>query len=113
MLSLYEATHLRVHGEDILDEALVFTTTHLEFIASHLSTPLAAQVSHALKQPIHKGLPRLEARHYFSIYQEDSSHDKVLYTFAKLDFNILQKMHQKELSDIARLVINTCQSCEC
>ena len=113
MLSLYEATRLRVHGEDILDEALVFTTTHLEFIASHLSTPLAAQVSHALKQPIHKGLPRLEARHYFSIYQEDSSHDKVLHTFAKLDFNILQKMHQKELSDIARLVINTCQSCEC
>ncbi|XP_023909257.2 (-)-germacrene D synthase [Quercus suber] len=102
MLSLYEATHLRVHGEDILDEALVFTTTHLEFVASNLSTPLAAQVSHALKQPIRKGLPRLEARHYFSIYQEDPSHDKVLLTFAKLDFNLLQKMHQKELSDIAR-----------
>ena len=27
MLSLYEATHLRVHGEDILDEALAFCTT--------------------------------------------------------------------------------------
>ena len=26
MLSLYEATYLRVHGEDILDEALDFTT---------------------------------------------------------------------------------------
>ncbi|KAM3696543.1 hypothetical protein ACJW31_06G047200 [Castanea mollissima] len=92
----------KVHGEDILEEALVFTTTNLEFVASHLSTPLAAQVSHALKQPIHKGLPRLEARHYLSIYQEDHSHDKVLHTFAKLDFNILQKMHQKELSGIAR-----------
>uniref|UniRef100_A0A7N2M889 Uncharacterized protein n=1 Tax=Quercus lobata TaxID=97700 RepID=A0A7N2M889_QUELO len=102
MLSLYEATHVRVHGEDILDEALIFTTTHLEFVASNLSTPLAAQVSHALKQPIRKGLPRLEARHYFSIYQEDPSHDKVLLNFAKLDFNLLQKMHQKELSDIAR-----------
>jgi len=53
MLSLYEATHLRVHGEDILDEALVFTTTHFESVASHLSPPLAAQVSHALKQPIY------------------------------------------------------------
>uniref|UniRef100_A0A2N9I731 Uncharacterized protein n=1 Tax=Fagus sylvatica TaxID=28930 RepID=A0A2N9I731_FAGSY len=102
MLSLYEATHLRVHGEAILDEALVFTTTHLESVATHLSFPLAAQVSHALKQPIHKGLPRLEARHYFSIYQEDPSHNKVLLTFAKLDFNLLQKMHQKELSDITR-----------
>ncbi|KAF2315798.1 hypothetical protein GH714_040336 [Hevea brasiliensis] len=30
MLSMYEAMHLRVHGEDILDEALAFTTAHLE-----------------------------------------------------------------------------------
>uniref|UniRef100_A0A2N9H4D2 Terpene synthase N-terminal domain-containing protein n=1 Tax=Fagus sylvatica TaxID=28930 RepID=A0A2N9H4D2_FAGSY len=102
MLSLYEATYLKIHGEAILDEALVFTATHLESIASHLSPPLAAQVSHALKQPIHKGLPRLEARHFFTIYQEDPSHDKVLLTFAKLDFNLLQKMHQKEVSDLAR-----------
>jgi hypothetical protein len=110
MLSLYEATHFWVHGEVILDEALVFTATHLEYIASHLSPPLTAQVSHASKQPIHKGLPRLKAIHYFSIYQEDRLHDKVLLTFAKLDFNLLQKMHQKELSDIARLVIKPCHS---
>ena len=113
MLSLYEATHLRVHGEAILDEALVFTATHLKSIASHLSPPLATQVSHALKQPIRKGLPRLEARHYFSIYQEDPSHDKVLLTFAKLDFNLLQKKHQKEVSNIAWLVIKPCHSCKC
>nr|QWQ79564.1 TPS6 [Juglans sigillata] len=73
--------------------------------ASQLSGPLAAQVTHALKQPIWKGLQRLEARHYFSVYQEDASHDKVLLKFAKLDFNLLQKMHQKELSGIARSVI--------
>ncbi|KAE8125665.1 hypothetical protein FH972_020444 [Carpinus fangiana] len=102
MLSLYEAAHLRVHGEDILDKALVFTTTHLVSVASHLSPPLATQVSHALKQPIRQGLPRLEARHYFSIYQQDDSHNKVLLTFAKLDFNQLQKLHQKEVSEITR-----------
>ncbi|KAG6637482.1 hypothetical protein I3843_11G176500 [Carya illinoinensis] len=82
ILSLYEATHLRLKGEDILDEALVFTTTHLQ-------------------SPIWKGLQRLKARHYFSVYQEDASHDKALLKFAKLDFNLLQKVHQKELSDIA------------
>jgi len=113
MLSLYEAAHLRVHGEDILDEALVFTATHLEVVASHLSPPLVAEVSHALKQPIHKGLPRLEARHYFSIYQKEGSHNKILLTFAKLDFNTLQKLHQKELSEITRLVIKQCDSCKC
>ncbi|KAE8125689.1 hypothetical protein FH972_020467 [Carpinus fangiana] len=102
MLSLYEAAHLRVHGEDILDEALVFTATHLKSVASHLSPPLATQVSHALKQPIRKGMPRLEATFYISIYQQDASHNEVLLTFAKLDFNLLQKLHQKELSEISR-----------
>ncbi|KAA8544974.1 hypothetical protein F0562_019809 [Nyssa sinensis] len=94
-----------MHGEDILDEALVFTTAHLESLVSHnphLSNAFAREVMHSLKQPIHKGLPRLEARHFISVYQEDDSHDGTLLKFVKLDFNELQKVHQKELSDIAR-----------
>ncbi|XP_048328632.2 (-)-germacrene D synthase-like [Ziziphus jujuba] len=102
MLSLYEATHLRVHGENILDEALAFTTTHLERVASNLSHPLTHAVACALNRPIRRGLPRLEARYYMSIYPQDPSHNEVLLTFAKLDFNFLQQVHKKELSDIAR-----------
>ncbi|KAH7544278.1 hypothetical protein JRO89_XS15G0139500 [Xanthoceras sorbifolium] len=102
ILSLYEATHLRVHGEDILEEALAFTTSHLESMATQISSPLAEQVNRALNRPIRRGLQRLDARHYMSVYQEDPLHNKVLLTFAKLDFNILQKLHQKELSDISR-----------
>ncbi|KAB2615813.1 (-)-germacrene D synthase-like [Pyrus ussuriensis x Pyrus communis] len=103
LLSLYEATHLRVHGEDILEEALSFTTTHLESAAHSLSPgPLLQQVKHALYQPFWKGNPRLEARHYLSIYRENNSHNETLLTFAKLDFNLLQKVHQKELSEISR-----------
>ena len=102
MLSLYEAAHFRVHGEDVLDEALAFTTTHLiQSAARDSSNPLAEQVVHALNQPILKGLPRLEARQYFPIYQSDGSHNKALLKLAKLDFNLLQKLHQKELSDIS------------
>ncbi|KAL9366365.1 hypothetical protein Peur_037564 [Populus x canadensis] len=101
ILSLYEATHLRVHGDEVLEEALVFTTSHLEFLATHSSSPLRAKINHALKQPVRKNIPRLEARHYFSIYQEDPSCSEVLLNFAKLDFNVLQKQHQKELSEIA------------
>ncbi|KAH9651258.1 alpha-humulene/(-)-(E)-beta-caryophyllene synthase [Citrus sinensis] len=103
MLSLFEATHLGVHEENILDEALAFTTSQLESIAAHqISSPLAEQVKHALIQPIHRGLQRLEATHYIPIYQEQSSHNEALLTFAKLDFNKLQKLHQKELGDISR-----------
>ena len=105
MLSLYEACHLRIHREDILDEALAFTITHLESTyESQVSPILVKQVKHALKQPLHKGLPRLEARHYIGIYQEDPSHNKTLITLAKRDFNLLQKQHQKELAYITRLI---------
>ncbi|XP_039156221.1 (-)-germacrene D synthase [Eucalyptus grandis] len=103
LLSLYEACHLRCHGDSILDEALPFATTHLESIdESKVSTSLAKQVSHALEQPLRKGLPRLEARRYIPLYQEEPSHDEVLLTLAKLDFNLLQEQHQKELGEITR-----------
>ena len=90
MISFDDATHMRVHGEDIIDEALKFTTTHLESMVINFSPPLAAQVGHALNRPIRKCLPRVEARQYFSIYQENASHNEVLLNFAKLDFNMLQ-----------------------
>ncbi|XP_068340042.1 (-)-germacrene D synthase-like [Pyrus communis] len=103
LLSLYEATHLRIHGEEILDEALTFTTTNLELATFRLSPPLAKAVTHALNQPLRKGLPRVEARYYLSVYQElRESPNETLLKFAKLDFNRLQRVHQKELSEITR-----------
>lgn len=103
MLGLYEATHLRVHGEEVLDEALAFTTIHLQsFATAHPRDPLTPQVTHALEQPIHKGYPRLEARHYISAYQENKSHNKTLLKLAKLDFNLLQTLHRGELEEISR-----------
>ncbi|KAF8026079.1 hypothetical protein BT93_F2788 [Corymbia citriodora subsp. variegata] len=103
LLGLYEACHLRCHGDSILDEALLFATTHLGSLdESKVSTSLVKQVSHALKQPLRKGLPRLEARRYIPLYQEEPLHDKVLLAFAKLDFNLLQEQHQKELGNITR-----------
>nr|AXY92169.1 terpene synthase 4 [Rhodomyrtus tomentosa] len=103
LLSLYEACHLRCHGDAILEEALHFTMTHLESIDERkVSTSLAKQVKHALKQPLRMGLPRLEARYYIPIYREEPSHDRVLLALAELDFNLLQEQHQKELGKITR-----------
>ncbi|KAK4539106.1 hypothetical protein RGQ29_031971 [Quercus rubra] len=102
MLAFYEATHLRMHGEDILDEALEFTTTHLKSIASLIGNPLAAQITCALKQPLHKGIPRLEARRYISFYEQDASHNKVLLKLSILDFNLVQSLHKEELCYITR-----------
>ncbi|XP_038876493.1 (+)-gamma-cadinene synthase-like isoform X2 [Benincasa hispida] len=104
ILSLYEASHMRGHGEAVLEEALEFTTTHLERYSK--SNPhFAAELSKALKLPIRKDISRNKAREYLDIYQQDPSHDETLLIFSKLDFNILQKLQQKELCEISSIAV--------
>ncbi|KAH0640640.1 hypothetical protein KY285_037226 [Solanum tuberosum] len=102
LLSLYEAAHLRVHGEEILEEALTFTITHLESMGPKLGNSVKAQVSEALNQPIHTNLPRLLARKHICMYENIESRNDLLLKFAKMDFNILQKLYQRELNELTR-----------
>ncbi|KAK7342587.1 hypothetical protein VNO80_25542 [Phaseolus coccineus] len=103
MLSLYEAAGLRCHGEDMLEEAHKFSFEQLtKFITIQLSCSHTTRVQHSLKQSLRRGLPRLEATYYMSFYEEDPSHDEKLLTFAKLDFNMLQELHLKEVSSLTK-----------
>nr|A0A348AUV5.1 RecName: Full=Valerianol synthase TPS1A; AltName: Full=Terpene synthase 1; Short=ChTPS1; AltName: Full=Terpene synthase 1a; Short=ChTps1a [Camellia hiemalis]BBC44636.1 valerianol synthase [Camellia hiemalis] len=104
MLSLYEATYLKIRGEGFLDEAHAFTIAQLESLVGgpHLSSDLSEQVMHALKQSIHRGFPRLEAKHFISFYEKDASRNETLLRLAKLDFNQLQLSHREELCHIFR-----------
>uniref|UniRef100_A0A0A0L2M0 Terpene synthase N-terminal domain-containing protein n=1 Tax=Cucumis sativus TaxID=3659 RepID=A0A0A0L2M0_CUCSA len=102
LLSLYEASHLRMKGENILDKALAFTTTQLQAIAMDSNSPFSQEVKFSLKWPIYKAMPRFMSRHYISLYQNNPLKDNVLLTFAKLDYNSLQKLYQKELGEFSR-----------
>uniref|UniRef100_A0A151UDR3 (+)-delta-cadinene synthase isozyme C2 n=1 Tax=Cajanus cajan TaxID=3821 RepID=A0A151UDR3_CAJCA len=55
-----------------------------------------------LRQPLNKSVLRFEARYHMTVYEQDSSHNEILLTFTKVDFNILQKMHQKESGIITK-----------
>ncbi|XP_031247789.1 probable terpene synthase 6 [Pistacia vera] len=103
MLSLYEAIHLRLHGEEILEEALDFTTSHLKSLAEKSSPHLAKHIMNALDLPLHQGIPRLEARQYISFYEEDHEfRNETLLMFAKLDFNRVQLLHKQEMKYLTR-----------
>ena len=104
MLSLYEAADLRTHGEDVLEEALVFTKAHLESVAPFLRSPLKEQVDHALVQCLQRGVPRVEARRYISLYEKLESRNDSLLKLAKLDFNLLQMLHRQELGELSRYI---------
>ncbi|XP_074283896.1 valerianol synthase TPS8-like [Silene latifolia] len=69
MVSLYEACHLRGHGETILDDTLACTTKFLESIVS-----VSEQARHALKQVSHFGIQRVESRHYI-LKEDEHLHD--------------------------------------
>ncbi|KAL1555537.1 Trehalose-6-P synthase/phosphatase complex synthase subunit [Salvia divinorum] len=103
LLSLYEAAHLLKHDVEILDRAIEFCSSHLRASLHKVaSVSLSKRAGEALEMPNRWSLTRLGARKFISAYQEDESHNATLLNFAKLDFNHLQKMHQRELSDATR-----------
>ena len=97
---------MATRGEDILDEAIAFTTTHLKSLVAqdHVTPKLAEQINHALYRPLRKTLPRLEARYFMSMINSTSDHlhNKTLLNFAKLDFNILLELHKEELNELTK-----------
>ena len=97
---------MRVHGEDILEDAVAFTTHHLNRMVQELEPQLQCQVKRALEQPVYRGVPRLEARHYISFYERNQSKNEILLKLAKLDFNYLQNIYKKELHDLSRYAIH-------
>ncbi|XP_057531261.1 probable sesquiterpene synthase isoform X3 [Amaranthus tricolor] len=102
ILSLYEASYLKVHGEKILEDALEFSTRHLMSLSRQVSSVLAEKINHALKRPIHRCIPRLEAKYQIYFYESEPSHDVILHKFAKLDFYLLQLLHKEELQKLTR-----------
>ncbi|OQU82480.1 hypothetical protein SORBI_3006G247500 [Sorghum bicolor] len=102
LLSLYNAAHLFTHGEAELEEAILFARQHLESMRNNLEYPLAQQVNRALLVPLPRTVRRLEALHYISEYKESPAHDPSLLEFAQLDFDLLQRLHLKELKALSR-----------
>ncbi|KAJ0588395.1 putative (-)-beta-caryophyllene synthase [Helianthus annuus] len=105
LLELYEATYLKVQGEVVLEDAPVFTRTHLNKIANDLTqtnSVLSSHIQDALKLPLQKRVPRLEALCYIPFYQQQSCHNESLLKLAKLGFNLVQSLHKKELSHLSR-----------
>ncbi|KAL7139204.1 hypothetical protein ABFS83_09G034800 [Erythranthe nasuta] len=103
LLSLYEASYLRRQGEEILDKAFSLSKARLESVAPNLpDSPLKKQVLHALDQPLFRGYPRVESRRFISLYAQFESKNESLLRLAKLDFNLLQMLHKKELCELTR-----------
>uniref|UniRef100_A0A0E0J444 Terpene synthase N-terminal domain-containing protein n=1 Tax=Oryza nivara TaxID=4536 RepID=A0A0E0J444_ORYNI len=108
LLSLYNAAHLFIHGELELEETISFARNHLESMIrdSVVKGPLADQVKRALRLPLPRTLKRVEMLHYMFEYDQDNGHNPVLLELAKMDFNLLQQVHLKELKEISSAILD-------
>ncbi|KAG6523855.1 hypothetical protein ZIOFF_013742 [Zingiber officinale] len=97
LLSLYNAAYFGTKKETILDEAISFTKDNLTSLLKDLNPTFAKLVSLTLKTPIQRNMKRLFTRSYISIYQDEPTRNETILELAKLDFNMLQCLHQEEL----------------
>ncbi|KAG8362950.1 hypothetical protein BUALT_BualtUnG0020400 [Buddleja alternifolia] len=105
LLSLYEASYLGTNGEEILSEAMRYSETQLKLSIDEedmLPRDLSRRVRRALELPRHLRMERLETRLYIDEYSKQNNHSSLLLQHAKLDYNQLQLLHQKEITEISR-----------
>ncbi|CAN6331118.1 unnamed protein product [Urochloa humidicola] len=102
LLNLYNAAHLRTHGEIILDEAILFARRRLEIILPFVEGSLAREIKSTLQIPLIRRVRIYELKYYISTCEKDATlHEKVL-QLAKLNSNIMQLHHQQELNILTR-----------
>ncbi|GKV42533.1 hypothetical protein SLEP1_g49924 [Rubroshorea leprosula] len=100
MLYLYEASFLSLEGESTLDAARTFARKYLsEYVKLNegKNPYLSTLVEHALEFPLRWRMPRMEARWFIEVYQRSPDMSPLLLDLAKLDFNMVQAMHQEDL----------------
>jgi hypothetical protein len=98
LLMLFDAAHLRVRGEEVLDGAIAFARSRLEsLVKKSLEPEVAEEVRYTLETPSFRRVERVEARRFISVYEKKAARDEMLLEFAKLDYNILQAIYCEEL----------------
>ena len=92
-----------MEGESVLDEARDFTKKHLEkSLEQSIDKNLAILVSHSLELPLHWRMLRIEARWFIDVHERRQDMDPSLLEFAKVDYNMVQAIHQEDLKDVSK-----------
>jgi hypothetical protein len=102
LITLYDAAHMRVHGEDILDSIITFNKSRLQslIMETDLEPALREEVRVTLETTRFRRVERVEARRFISAYEKKAARDDTLLEFAKLDYNIVQVVYCNELKEL-------------
>ena len=103
LLSLYEASYLLVEGESMLENARHFAAKRLkEYVKQNKNEDISMLIEHALELPLHWRMPRLETRWFIDVYERGTDKNPSVLELAKLDFNLVQAVHQEDLRYLSK-----------
>ncbi|XP_048141438.1 alpha-farnesene synthase-like [Rhodamnia argentea] len=102
MIELLEASHLALEGENILVEAKAFSTRILRERVSGLDGRLLKRAVHALELPMHWRVQWFDIKWQIGLYEQQEDKQSNLLELAKLNFNMVQATHQRDLREISR-----------
>jgi hypothetical protein len=98
---MYDAAHMRVHREDILDNIIDFNKKRLKsLMKSNLEPSLLEEVRVTLETTRFRRVERVEARRFISVYEKKAARDDTILEFAKVDYNIVQVVYSNELKEL-------------
>ncbi|KAJ1267212.1 hypothetical protein BS78_07G039100 [Paspalum vaginatum] len=102
LMTLYDAAHMRVHGEGILDDIIASTRPRLQalLMETNLEPALADEVRVTLEATRFRRVDRVEARRFISVYEKSATRDDTILQFAKLDYNLVQILYCNELKEL-------------
>ena len=104
MVSIFEASHLALEGEDILEKAQVVASIFLKNVYQYLDVEGGKEVHDALKLPFNLRVECFNIRNHIHGYAKVSHSNLNLLKLAKLNCNMIQVVHQRELKDILRCI---------
>lgn len=102
LIELYEASELRVEGEEILDRVKEFTLNSLNELCSGRESHEDREIMSSLAQPRHKTLRRLTSKRFISMIkiagEVDNEWLESLLRVAEIDSTMLKSLIQEETS---------------
>ena len=101
-MGLYEASQLCIKGEDTLEEIGNFSSQLLNAWNTHNDHSQARIVRNTLGHPHHKSLARFMAKSFLSDFQGTDGWVNVFRELAKMDFNVVKSIHQKEMLQVSK-----------
>ncbi|XP_019171834.1 PREDICTED: (3S,6E)-nerolidol synthase 1-like isoform X2 [Ipomoea nil] len=102
LMALYEASHLSIQGEDILEEAARFSSESLMANMTSLDDCQAIIVKKTLQYPHHKSLAKFTAKIIIENMRFENEWEASLVDLATMDYSITQSLYQEEFRQILR-----------